>query len=101
MFHDPFPSRAGMNSVCLPTLCDFCANACGHCPWSQKNLQSPVPGWDAVRHDLRLLDDPSSPLDESYIVFHCPLFLLEAHRVPDFRRVNWSRVRQKALEVFT
>ena len=79
------------------TLCDFCANACGGCSWSQKDVQTPVPGWDAVRRDIPL--DEVRPLSfvESYVVIHCPEFSLENHRARQFRMVNWDRVRFHAL----
>lgn len=80
------------------TLCDYCANACGGCRWSQKGIQRPVPGWDAVRRDICLTEDRPSPPVESYVVIHCPEFQAEYHREAEYRQVNWEEVRRRARE---
>lgn len=59
------------------TICWECANACGGCSWSRKKAK-PVPGWDAIRHDLY-------GGIESYIVISCPEF------APDEKAKNMER----------
>lgn len=79
------------------TLCDLCSNACGHCRWSKKGVQQPVPGWDAVRRDVPMQHTLSTEWVESYVVLDCPEFRLEERS-----RVYWDRfdaqgLREKAL----
>ena len=66
---------------CIKTLCDVCENACGGCEWSEKWVQKPIPGWDAVRRDvpteIAWNGKKRHKMDESYTVLHCPKFVLE------------------------
>lgn len=78
------------------TLCDLCGNACGHCSWSRKGEQKPVPSWDAVRRDvpMRYLDEVTWL--ESYVVLDCPEFLLEERSAVYMERFDRERLREKA-----
>ncbi len=78
----------------ISTLCEVCAKACGGCRWSEKGVQQPVPGWDAVRRDYR---DYSGNSVESYVVLDCPEFALEAHRAEEYRRFDRGRARWLAM----
>lgn len=73
------------------TLCELCANACGGCRWSRKDVQEPVPGWEAARRDLpwdgRML--------ESYVVLDCPEFVGETRHW--FWLINWDRTMAEGL----
>lgn len=55
------------------TLCEVCENACGGCSWSEKNVQKPVEGWEAVRNDI-FYHGTKSEFIESYIVLSCPKY---------------------------
>lgn len=76
----------------LNTLCEVCTKACGGCSWSKKNVQQPVEGWDAIRHDLQ---QPKKFYAESYIVLHCPEFELEKHNEWAYKKFDPEKVRQQ------
>ena len=79
------------------TLCEVCARALGHCPWSEPGNQSPVPGWDAIRNDIYA--DNGVPgvkrFAESYIVLQCPLFVLEEHNRWAFERFDPEKIKKR------
>lgn len=57
------------------TLCDLCANACGGCEWSDCGNMRPVPGWEAVRNDVKSCrGENNDVVVESYVVLSCPKF---------------------------
>jgi len=56
-------------------------------------VQQPVPGWDAVRNDVRLESGRAGSYTESYVVLDCPEFVLEAHRAEEYRRFDRGRAR--------
>ena len=64
---------------CVPdTLCELCEKACGRCRWSEKDVQLPVDGWEAVRRDVPMTDNTGGVhMEESYIVLDCPEFQVE------------------------
>lgn len=72
------------------TLCWYCKNACGGCPWSRGF--TPVAGWKAIP---TLISSPMEGEDdmESYLVLSCPLFYKDAEEPPENRRR-----RQKLLD---
>lgn len=76
------------------TLCEICANACGHCDWSKKNVQKPVEGWDAIRNDI-MPHGKGSGLIESYVVLDCPEYQPDeyAERFPFNREEAIRRVK--------
>lgn len=81
------------------TLCDVCENACGSCEWSEKWVQKPVPGWDAVRRDVSnetTIDGKRiQMLVESYIVLRCPKFVLEEKWAASYARWDPEKRREK------
>ena len=84
---------------CVLTLCDVCAKAAGGlggCVWSRKGEQQPVPGWDAVRRDIPV-GKYYSESTESYIILHCPAFLVDKHRQAEYRQFDPERTRRLAL----
>lgn len=82
------------------TLCEVCARAAGLCHWSQKDNMRPVPGWDAIRKDVRMQTTKGATqrFIESYIVLSCPLFELEEHNRWAYERFEPDRVRDKGGE---
>lgn len=81
-----------------PTHCDFCMNACGHCLWSEKDVQQPVPGWDAVRYDIPFTSDRAAVYSESYVIIACPQFELQPIWADQYRAVDWEHVRRLAMK---
>lgn len=85
----------------VKTLCDVCENACGGCEWSEKWVQKPVPGWDAVRRDVqnqaKYAHKDCYALVESYTVLHCPKFVLEEKRAQWYERWDPEK-RRRELE---
>lgn len=80
------------------TLCDLCGNACGHCSWSRKDVQRPVPGWDAVRRDVPMrFPDDVTVWTESYVVLDCPEFVLEDRSAMYMELFDRDQLRRKAL----
>lgn len=82
------------------TLCEVCAKASGHCPWSEKDVQKPVEGWDAIRHDLGTFARKYgkrvvSATLESYIVLDCPLFVLEEHNRWAYEKFDREAIRKQ------
>ena len=81
------------------TLCEVCAKACGRCPWSKKDVQQPVEGWDAIRNDVGLQEHRRGELRqrlcESYVVLACPLFELEERHRWAYERFDPELVRRK------
>lgn len=81
------------------TLCEVCANAYGGCSWSEKDMQQPVEGWDAIRHDVGLSETRRGELrrmlTESYVVLACPQFKLEEQHRWAYERFNPEAVRAK------
>lgn len=51
------------------TLCWYCSNACGNCPWSNGSF-TPVDGWEA---EATIIKDYNYIMN-SYLVKNCPLF---------------------------
>jgi hypothetical protein len=91
--------RQAAPAGCVLTLCDVCAKAAGGlggCVWSRKGEQQPVPGWDAVRRDM-LVGANYSESTESYIILHCPEFLVDKHRQAEYRQFDPERARRLAL----
>ena len=74
------------------TLCELCANAYGGCSWSEKNVQRPVEGWDAIRNDVLVA---ARKYSESYIVLDCPLFELEEHNRWAYEKFDREAVRKR------
>lgn len=76
------------------TLCEICGNACGHCSWSQKNVQKPVEGWEAIRNDI-MPHGKGAEQVESYVVLSCPEYEPDryAERFPFNRKEAIRRVR--------
>ena len=81
------------------TLCDVCAKAAGGlggCSWSRKGEQRTVPGWDAVRRDIRI-----GPVyewsTESYVVLRCPECVVDGHRQAEFRQFDPERARRHSI----
>ena len=91
--------KNGMNDYTVSTLCEICQNACGGCSWSERGVQKPVEGWDAIRNDLYVnhgtVGKPISFLDESYIVLDCPQCVPDkfAKRYPFDRETAERRAR--------
>ena len=80
------------------TLCEVCANACGGCSWSEKDVQQPVEGWDAVRRDISIMEyrgEQRQMLSESYVVLDCPLFELEERHRWAYKRFDPEAIRAK------
>ena len=82
------------------TLCEVCANACGGCSWSEKDVQKPVEGWDAIRNDITNISSSKdgrtwSRMDESYLVLACPQFELEERYWWAYERFNPEEVRHR------
>ena len=73
------------------TLCELCENACGGCRWSQKDVQEPVDGWEAVRRDL----PGEAGRLESYVVLECPEYEPETRHW--FWIINWDRALAEGL----
>lgn len=75
------------------TLCEVCENACGGCSWSEKNVQKPVEGWDAIRNDILPHGYYSEPI-ESYVVLACPKYVPDryAEKYPFNRKEATRRV---------
>ena len=84
------------------TLCEVCANAYGGCSWSEKDVQLPVEGWDAIRHDIGLSEthrgEARRTLTESYVVLACPQFKLEEQHRWAYDRFDPEAVRAKMAE---
>lgn len=75
------------------TLCEVCENACGGCSWSEKGVQQPVEGWDAIPTVIDNSNDAkhgrqNGLLVESYIVLRCPEFKLEERNRWAFERFD-------------
>jgi hypothetical protein len=77
------------------TLCELCKNACGNCPWSEKDRQTPVKGWDAIRNDIAC--DTKTRV-ESYVVLDCPLFELEEHNRWAYEKFDREAIRKRLAE---
>lgn len=90
------PKRPRLYVPNTPTHCEFCANACGHCAWSEKDVQQPIPGWDAVRYDIPFTSDRSKTFLESYVVISCPQFELEPKWSGEYYAIDWEHVRKLA-----
>jgi len=82
------------------TLCEVCANACGGCSWSEKNIQTPVEGWEAVRNDISVNDKTKGSyregICESYVVLACPQFELEEQHRWAYERFDPEKARRHA-----
>lgn len=81
----------------IRTLCEVCGNACGGCSWSEYGVQRPVPGWDAVRNDIRTPGDRAKPRVESYAVLDCPEFVLEERYAREYQAFDRAWVRRNTL----
>lgn len=79
------------------TLCELCGNACGHCCWSRKDVQVPVPGWDAVRRDVPMRYEKTTVWVESYVVLDCPEFRMEERSRAYWDKFDAQGLREKAL----
>lgn len=82
------------------TLCELCANSYGYCSWSEKNVQQPVEGWDAIRHDLctfarKYNNGNIVRTMESYIVLDCPKFELEEHNRWAYEKFDREKIREQ------
>ena len=90
------------------TLCEICANACGFCSWSEKDVQQPVPGWEAIRADLVERQTGGQPRTvESYVVVKCPQFVLEEQYAKYYeafgadtaqKQLEWRKVSSRRRE---
>lgn len=69
------------------TLCELCGRACGRCLWSAVGL--PVPGWEAVRRDIRMTEEEGWHMAESYVVLDCPAYRPEPQWW--FYALNWDK----------
>ena len=92
----PDPSREG-----IKTLCEVCGNACGGCEWTEFWTRRPVPGWDAVRRDVKNRHMWNGKVTyhytESYVVLHCPKFRMEERWTEWFEAFDPEK-RRKALK---
>lgn len=85
----PEDSRTACN-----TLCWFCRNTyASACPWMTPPHR-PVPGWTAVRRDLRGVNSSDPPV-ESYAVVHCPRFRPDPRFAQDCRRFRPGKALQE------
>lgn len=86
------------------TKCWDCAKACGHCPWSEYNRQRPVPGWTAIRRDVKMQGTCGGKLVtrmvESYLVLDCPLFVPDARESETGKQAHrrWTQEELKRLD---
>lgn len=86
----------------IHTKCEYCANACGGCSWSEYGVQNPVEGWDAVRRDVPIRQQIDKKYTrqymESYVVIGCPKFSLEERSRREHDSVDWRKMRWRALQ---
>lgn len=59
------------------SICWDCAKACGKCSWSTPPSYKPIPGWKAIRNDIKCKGKTVTTV-ESYIVEECPEFVPDA-----------------------
>lgn len=83
------------------TLCWCCRHSNDICSWHAKE-HIPVPGWEAVRRDIPIVDNSIrrkvNRKTESYAVLRCPRFSLAPRSADEFRLFDPEEARRIALE---
>lgn len=64
-------NRMGKVAHMKQQLCWTCRNACGKCPWSDKDGAKPVPGWKAKPKKVYI---SNGKYQDSYLISECPLY---------------------------
>lgn len=67
-----------MNPIAVKqTLCWSCVNATGNCEWSEYKQYKPVPGWTAVKTQVK---NSAKGTFSSYYVLACPKYVKDPPR---------------------